>query len=90
LTYAVCKHAGKDKKGMNVCNDEGSYDWSDSRTLPYRWFSNINACNDASYVIDNKHPADVDKKIGENDAFHSRLIPLTQVPLYVVSEAGRA
>jgi hypothetical protein len=33
LVYAVCKPAGKNAKGEKVCNDDGSHDWSDSRSV---------------------------------------------------------
>jgi hypothetical protein len=60
LVYAVCKPAGKNAKGQDTCSDDGSYDWSDSRTVPYRWFSDIKGCEDGAVGVNTEHPADVD------------------------------
>src|ERR1035437_1623983 len=73
LTYAVCKPAGKDAKGFNTCHDDDSRDWSDSRTVPYRWFSNIKGCEDAAVRLNTEHPADV--KVNPDDAFTSYCEP---------------
>jgi hypothetical protein len=61
LTYAACKPAGKNAKGEDTCNADGSHDWSDSRAVPYRWFSDITGCEDAAFRIKTEHPADVDR-----------------------------
>ena len=42
--YGVCKPAaGKNAKGENKCNIEGSHDWSDNPAQPYRWFGDMKA-----------------------------------------------
>jgi hypothetical protein len=69
LAYAVCKPAGKDAKGFDNCNDDDSHDWSDSRTVPYRWFSNISGCEDAAVKLNTEHPADVN--VNPDDAFRT-------------------
>ena len=77
LTYAVCRPVGKDAKGQNTCRDDDSHDWSDSRTAPYRWFSDINACQDASIRLNTEHRADV--KVNPDDAFTAYCVPASKV-----------
>ena len=72
LVYGVCKPADKDA-GLNKCNFDGSRDWSDGRSVPYRWFSDMQGCEDAQRSIDTKHPADV--KVNGHDAFVSDCVP---------------
>jgi hypothetical protein len=59
LVYAVCKAAGNNAKGQHTCSDDDSHDWSDSRAVPYRWFSNIADCEGAEGGLKFKHPTDV-------------------------------
>jgi hypothetical protein len=77
VVYAVCKAAGKNAKGENTCNNDGSRDWSDSRSIPYRWFSDMQGCEDAQFIIKNKHPADV--RVDGNDFFVSDCVPAPKV-----------
>ena len=77
LAYAVCKSAGKDAKGQYTCHDDDSRDWSDSRTVPYRWFSNIKGCEDAAVGLNTEHPADV--KVNPDDAFTTYCVPASNV-----------
>lgn len=60
LIYAVCKPTGENAKGQNTCSDDGSYDWSDNRAVPYRWFGDTKACDDAASNLEKQHPTDVD------------------------------
>jgi hypothetical protein len=76
LAYAVCKPAGKDAKGFDTCNDDGSHDWSDSRTVPYRWFSNISGCDDAAVKLNTEHPADIN--VNPDDAFRTYCVPASK------------
>jgi hypothetical protein len=76
LAYAVCKPAGKDAKGFNRCNDDDSHDWSDTRTVPYRWFSDIKGCEDAAVRLNTEHPADV--KVNPDDAFTTSCVPASK------------
>ena len=71
LTFAVCKPAGKNAKGQDTCSDDGSYDWSDNRAVPYQWFGDIKACDDAAYNLYMQHPADVDP----NGVFMTYCVP---------------
>ena len=77
LVYAACKPAGKNAKGENTCNNDGSYDWSDSLNVPYRWFSDMQGCEDAQLNINTKHPADVG--VNRDDAFFSYCVPASKV-----------
>jgi hypothetical protein len=77
LVYAVCKRAGKNAKGQNTCRDDNSRDWSDSRTVPYRWFSNIMGCEEAGARLNNEHPADVN--VSPDDAFMTYCVPASAV-----------
>jgi hypothetical protein len=74
LAYAVCKPAGKDAKGFDTCNDDDSHDWSDTRTVPYRWFSDIKGCEDAAVRLNAEHSADVDP----NDKFRTYCVPASK------------
>ncbi len=80
LVYGACEPAGKNAKGDDTCNDDSSHDWSDSRSVPYRWFSDIYACGDAQLSIITsimtKHRADV--KVNP-DAFVSHCVPASKV-----------
>jgi hypothetical protein len=76
LVYAVCK-AGKNANGEHTCRDDDSRDWSDSRTVSYRWFSNISGCEDVAARIDNEHPADV--KVSPDDSFSTSCVPASDV-----------
>jgi hypothetical protein len=73
LAYAVCKSAGTDAKGRHTCHDDDSRDWSDSRTVPYRWFSKIEQCEDLALRLNNQPPADV--KVNPDDAFTTSCVP---------------
>jgi hypothetical protein len=75
LAYAVCKPADNDKKGKYRCDD--SRDWSDSRNIPYRWFSKISGCQDTAVKVNAEHPADV--KVGPDDAFTTYCVPAPPV-----------
>jgi hypothetical protein len=75
LVYAVCRPAGKNAKGQNICRDDDSRDWSDSRTVPYRWFSNINGCEDAAIRLNTEHPVVMES----NDAFTTTCVPASEV-----------
>jgi hypothetical protein len=77
LAYAVCKSAGKDAKGHYTCHDDDSRDWSDSRAVPYRWFTNIRGCEDAAVRLNTEHPADV--KVNPDDAFTTYCVPASEV-----------
>jgi hypothetical protein len=77
LIYSVCKPAGKNAKGENICNDDGSHDWSNDHRVQYHWFSDIQGCEDAQYSINVKHPAGV--SINADDAFTSNCVPATEV-----------
>jgi hypothetical protein len=77
LTYAVCKPAGKDAKGQNTCHPDDSHDWSDSRTALYRWFGNINGCEDAAARLNTEHPGDV--RVNPDDAFTAYCVPASNV-----------
>jgi hypothetical protein len=74
--YAVCK-AGKNANGEHTCRDDDSRDRSDSRTVSYRWFSNISGCEDVAARIDNEHPADV--KVSPDDSFSTSCVPASDV-----------
>jgi hypothetical protein len=74
LAYAVCKPAGKDAKGFDTCNDDDSHDWSDTRTVPYRWFSDIKGCEDAAVRLFTEHLAGVDP----NDKFKTYCVPASK------------
>jgi hypothetical protein len=76
LVYAVCK-AGKNTKGENICSNDGSHDWSDNRSVPYRWFSGMQECSDAQQSIGTKHPADV--KVEGDDTFMSDCVPASKM-----------
>jgi hypothetical protein len=77
LVYGVCKSAGKNAKGENKCIEDGSHDWSDSRGVLYRWFSDIEACRNAKISIDDKHPAGVN--LNPDDGFMSDCVPASKV-----------
>jgi hypothetical protein len=51
------------------------HDWSDSRTIPYRWFSDIKACEDAAVRLNTEHPVDVHP----NDSFTTYCVPASNV-----------
>jgi hypothetical protein len=74
LAYAVCKPAGKDAKGFDTCNDDDSHDWSDTRTVPYRWFSDIKGCGDAAVKLFAEHLAGV----VPNDKFKTYCVPASK------------
>jgi hypothetical protein len=76
LVYAVCK-PGKNAKSENTCNEDDSHDWSDNRSVPYHWFSDIHGCEKAQLSISAKHPGDV--KVGGDDAFDSSCVPASKM-----------
>jgi hypothetical protein len=76
LVYSVCKSAGKNAT-LDTCKYDGSHDWSDGRSLPYRWFSDMQGCEDAQVSIDTKRPADV--QVNSNDAFVSDCVPASKM-----------
>jgi hypothetical protein len=77
LIYAVCRAAGKDAKGEDKCNDDGTHDWSDDHRVQYHWFSDIQGCEDARYNINAKHPAGL--SINAGDFFMSNCVPASNV-----------
>ena len=77
LVYAVCKPGSTNGKGENTCNVDDSHDWSDSHSVPYRWFSDIQGCENAQLSINTKHPADV--AVNHDDAFMSYCVPASKV-----------
>jgi hypothetical protein len=77
LVYDVCKPAGKNAAGEITCNADGSHDWSDNRSVPYHWFSDIQGCEDTQLSINTKHPADV--KVEGDDAFMSYCVPASKM-----------
>jgi hypothetical protein len=74
LAYAVCK-AGKNAKGAYTCRDDDSHDWSDSRTVPYRWFSDFKGCEGVAVRLNTEHPVVVDP----NDSFTTSCVPASNV-----------
>jgi hypothetical protein len=81
LAYGVCKPADKNA-GLNTCKFDGSHDWSDGRGVPYRWFSDMQGCEDAQRSIDTKHPADVE--VNGHDAFVSDCVPAPKMSGFVL------
>lgn len=77
LIYTVCRAAPKNGKGENTCNDEGSYDWSDDLRLPYRWFSDMQECENAQLSINANHPSSV--RLNTDDIFTSDCVPAPKV-----------
>ncbi len=77
LVYAVCKSAGRNAKGENTCNDDGSHDWSDDHRVSYHWFSDMQGCKNAQLSINTEHPADV--KLNTDDAFVSDCVTAPKV-----------
>jgi hypothetical protein len=84
LVYAVCKAAGNNAKGQHTCSDDDSHDWSDSRTVPYRWFSNIADCEGAEGGLKFKHPADVN--VSANDFLSTSCVPASKVNGRILKE----
>jgi hypothetical protein len=84
LAYSVCKPTGRiDSKGGSICNEDDSYDWSDSRrSVPYHWFSDIWACEHAQIDINTSHPADV--KVNDDDFFTSSCVPASKKSGYAL------
>lgn len=74
LVYAVCKAAGKDAKGQHTCSDDDSRDWSDSRAVPYRWFSDLQGCEGAAVRLNGEHPVVVEP----NDFFSTYCVPASK------------
>jgi hypothetical protein len=77
LVYAVCKDAGKNAAGESTCNNEGSHDWSDNRSVPYHWFSDMQGCQKALVNINAEYPADA--KVERGDAFMSDCVPASKM-----------
>lgn len=73
LVYAVCKRNGKNAVGENACKDDGSHDWSDDRSVPYHWFADLRACEDAGLKLITSHPSDV--SAGRDDSFTTSCVP---------------
>lgn len=59
LVYAVCMPSGKNAQGENTCNNNGSFDWSDNRAVPYRWYSDFQECDDARLKLETHPPVSV-------------------------------
>jgi hypothetical protein len=76
LTYAVCRPAGKNEKGENTCHEDDRRDWSDGRKVPYRWFNNLQICQDHAANLFAEHPADV--QVGPEDSFVSDCVPASK------------
>jgi len=77
LVYAVCKPVVENGKGVNTCNADDSHDWSDSPNVPYRWFIDIQGCENAQLSIGTKHPADV--TVNRDDVFMPDCVPASKV-----------
>jgi hypothetical protein len=73
--YAVCKPAGKNAKGDDTCSEEGSHDWSDNPTVPYRWFSDLEGCEGATIKLTMEHPI----KVAPDDSFVVYCMPAPKV-----------
>jgi hypothetical protein len=72
LIYGICKSA-HDLNGEAKCVDEETQDWSDDPRLPYKWFSDIDPCNDALKELFLKHAFDV--KDGSRDFVTRDCVP---------------
>jgi hypothetical protein len=72
LIYGICKSA-YDLNGKAKCVDIKTEDWSDDPRLPYKWFSDIDQCNDALKTLFLKHAFDV--KNGSGDFFTRDCLP---------------
>ena len=75
VVYAVCKPADKNAKGENTCNNEGSHDWSDDPAVPYRWFGDIEGCEDATLKLNNEHPV----RVAPDESFATYCVPAPKV-----------
>jgi hypothetical protein len=73
VVYAVCKPARNNAK--KTCSNEGSYDWSDNPAVPYRWFGEVGECEDATFKVKLKHPAEV----GPDESFAVYCVPAPKV-----------
>lgn len=51
IQYAVCKPNGKTIDGVSGCDEEGSHDWSDTPSLPYSWYADIDVCTNALFTL---------------------------------------
>lgn len=76
VVYAVCKPAGKDAKGEDTCSKEDSHDWSDNPAVPYRWFGDIEGCEDATLKLNMEHPA---FRVAPDEFFVSDCVPAPKV-----------
>ncbi len=77
LVYSVCKPDGKNAAGVSMCKDDGSHDWSDDRAVPYHWFADYGACEDAGLMLNLNHPSDI--TVDGDDAFTTSCIPSAKV-----------
>jgi len=77
LVYAACKPDGKNADGVTMCKDDGSHDWSDDRSVPYHWFADRGACEDAGLKLNLSHPSDVN--VGDDDSFTTSCVPAPKV-----------
>jgi hypothetical protein len=75
VVYAVCKPAGKNVKGENTCNNEGSHDWSDNPAVPYRWFGDIEVCEGATVRLNMEHPV----RVAPDESFATYCVPAPKV-----------
>ena len=75
VVYAVCKPAGRNAKGENTCTSEGSHDWSDNPAMPYRWFRDIEGCEDATSKLNMEHPVNV----APDESFAAYCMPAPKV-----------
>ena len=77
LSYS-CKPTGrKDAKGIDICEENGSYDWSDRGHEGYHWFRTIAECDDMQTALNAKPPEGI--TIGEHDSFSSYCMPASKV-----------
>lgn len=76
LTSAICKPAGTNAQGQKTCVDDDFRDWSDSRASPYRWFENMEGCEDAEVSLKSEHFSRVEDP---NGSFMTYCVPAPKV-----------
>ena len=57
LSFINCTDVGQNSDGQNICEDQGSYDWSDNPKYPYHWFDKFTDCNNADSELGAKPPS---------------------------------
>ena len=78
LVYGVCRNTGKNNAdGSAICVHDDFHDWSDVRSVPYRWFGDMQGCADAQRSIGSDYPADV--KVNGHDFFVSDCVPASKM-----------